>query len=76
MAYREHVDVAMKGLMTSGAQDSELSFLVALGLNHEQQHQELLLTDIKHAFFSESGAISGQSFADGAALDRLIRLSI
>ncbi len=30
--------------------DESLSDLIVLGLNHEQQHQELLLTDIKHAF--------------------------
>jgi ergothioneine biosynthesis protein EgtB len=46
VAYRAHVDEHMRRLME--APDDELEFLVTLGLNHEQQHQELLLTDIKH----------------------------
>jgi ergothioneine biosynthesis protein EgtB len=50
MAYRHHVDAAMSVLL--GARETEVSNLVTLGLHHEQQHQELLLTDIKHAFFS------------------------
>lgn len=45
--YREHVDVAMERVVDSGAAD-DLEFLITLGLHHEQQHQELLLTDIKH----------------------------
>ena len=48
-AYREHVDEHMLKLIESES-GSELDFLVELGLNHEQQHQELLLTDIKHVF--------------------------
>nr|WP_156840313.1 ergothioneine biosynthesis protein EgtB [Novosphingobium aquimarinum] len=44
--YREHVDAAMAPLFAR----PELADLIELGLNHEQQHQELLLTDIKHAF--------------------------
>ncbi len=49
LAYREYVDAAMEDLLSaSGAADDR----VVLGLNHEQQHQELLLTDIKHAFWS------------------------
>jgi ergothioneine biosynthesis protein EgtB len=47
-AYRAHVDAAMVELLSDPG--PELEALVELGLNHEQQHQELLLTDIKHAF--------------------------
>ncbi|MGA9852096.1 MAG: ergothioneine biosynthesis protein EgtB [Gammaproteobacteria bacterium] len=48
MAYRDHVDANMARLLEQQNTDAKLGFLVALGLNHEQQHQELLLTDIKH----------------------------
>lgn len=49
-AYRAHVDAAMDELLTMSAvnQHAELAFRIMLGINHEQQHQELLLTDIKH----------------------------
>ncbi|MGB0721462.1 MAG: ergothioneine biosynthesis protein EgtB [Gammaproteobacteria bacterium] len=49
-AYRAHVDAAMEDLMGSvpDNQWDELVFRVTLGLNHEQQHQELLFMDIKH----------------------------
>jgi ergothioneine biosynthesis protein EgtB len=46
--YRAHVDSAMVRLLSNC--DSEVAKLVVIGLHHEQQHQELLLTDIKHAF--------------------------
>ncbi|MBV8169729.1 MAG: ergothioneine biosynthesis protein EgtB, partial [Alphaproteobacteria bacterium] len=51
-AYRAHVDAAMTDLIDALGDDAHaaLAPLIALGLNHEQQHQELLLTDIKHAF--------------------------
>jgi ergothioneine biosynthesis protein EgtB len=49
MAYRRHVDAAMESLLLRRC---DLAARVQLGLNHEQQHQELILTDIKHAFFS------------------------
>jgi ergothioneine biosynthesis protein EgtB len=45
--YRASVDDAMQKLI-SGENDAAVSDLVVLGLNHEQQHQELLLMDIKH----------------------------
>lgn len=51
LAYRRHVDAAMEEL-TSGGVPDEVRTRVVLGLNHEQQHQELLLTDIKHGFWS------------------------
>ncbi|MVW80107.1 ergothioneine biosynthesis protein EgtB [Bordetella sp. 02P26C-1] len=48
--YREAVDAAMLALIGRLAgSDSAFEELVELGLNHEQQHQELILTDIKHA---------------------------
>ena len=48
--YRHFIDDAIKKLLTTHPEPSVLS-LIELGLHHEQQHQELLLTDIKHAFF-------------------------
>ena len=51
LTFRAHVDWEMGGLLERSI-DEETSRRVMLGLNHEQQHQELALTDIKHAFFS------------------------
>jgi ergothioneine biosynthesis protein EgtB len=49
--YRAHVDRQMTSLLASAAPLSRpLAETIALGLNHEQQHQELLLADLKHAF--------------------------
>lgn len=49
-AYRRHVDEAMCELLADAGADPGLARLVELGLEHERQHQELLLTDILHAF--------------------------
>ncbi|CAN5628384.1 ergothioneine biosynthesis protein EgtB [soil metagenome] len=51
MAYRAHVDAAMQRFMCEcdGAVWARALPLITLGLHHEQQHQELLLTDILHA---------------------------
>jgi ergothioneine biosynthesis protein EgtB len=46
-AYRAHVDAAMERFLESCS--DEVLERVILGVHHEQQHQELLLTDIKHA---------------------------
>ena len=45
LAYRRHVDAAMTPLL--GGEDAELAGRIELGLQHEQQHQELIVTDIK-----------------------------
>jgi ergothioneine biosynthesis protein EgtB len=47
-AYRDHVDAAMLRLLPDAA--SRVSDLAQLGLQHEQQHQELLVTDMLHGF--------------------------
>ncbi len=47
VAYRRHVDDAIAALLER-RDDEGLRFRIELGLNHERQHQELLLTDIKH----------------------------
>ena len=48
-AYRTHVDRAMASLMQDDLSPA-VAALIELGCNHEQQHQELLLTDILHLF--------------------------
>ena len=50
LGYRSRVNEHMQRLLGQHAGNAQLEFLVMLGLNHEQQHQELLLTDIKHLF--------------------------
>ena len=52
LAYRQFVDAAMEDLAGSNNLPDAARERIVLGLNHEQQHQELLLTDIKHAFWS------------------------
>jgi ergothioneine biosynthesis protein EgtB len=51
-AYRRHVDTALVKLLreADAATLDKVGPLVEIGLNHEQQHQELMLTDILHAF--------------------------
>jgi ergothioneine biosynthesis protein EgtB len=77
-AYRAHVDVAVVALIES-ADDAQLQRIVPvleIGLHHEQQHQELLWTDILHAFaqnptfpaydkdWSSPAAQPGETFAE------------
>ena len=49
--YRRHVDEQIMRLLDQSARLPDALFsAIVLGLNHEQQHQELILTDIKHLF--------------------------
>ncbi len=54
-AYRLYVDEAMVHLLTHGASAGGAG-LVELGINHEQQHQELIVTDVKNGLVDESSA--------------------
>jgi len=51
-AYRDHVGAAMARFALRAAEPAwdEAAPMIELGLHHEQQHQELILTDIKHVF--------------------------
>ena len=51
LRYREHVDAAMERLFEQEP-EAEALRRIELGANHEEQHQELLLTDILNAFFT------------------------
>ncbi len=52
LGYRDQVDARMARAFERGDFDQSLCQRITLGLHHEQQHQELLLTDIKHALWS------------------------
>jgi len=49
LRYRHQIDERLLNLMASKPVDRERDEVITIGLHHEQQHQELLLTDIKHA---------------------------
>jgi ergothioneine biosynthesis protein EgtB len=51
LAYRGDVDRRVLALLERAELAADLAQLMELGLQHEQQHQELLLTDVKHLFF-------------------------
>ncbi|HSM87784.1 MAG TPA: ergothioneine biosynthesis protein EgtB [Candidatus Limnocylindrales bacterium] len=65
--YRRHVDQQVQTLLASSAADDAVLKLVELGANHEQQHQELLVTDIKHAFWSNPVRPAYQSVVPAAS---------
>jgi len=51
LAYRRHVDEGMEALFdAAGSLPAERTEVVTIGLHHEQQHQELMLTDVLHLF--------------------------
>jgi ergothioneine biosynthesis protein EgtB len=55
LAYRTHVDAAIAQFLETAIEfpsNAEAVRRIALGLEHEQQHQELIATDIKHALFT------------------------
>ncbi|MBW2241544.1 MAG: ergothioneine biosynthesis protein EgtB [Deltaproteobacteria bacterium] len=55
MAYREHVDAAMLRVLEAGALGAPGRAVVEVGLQHEQQHQELILSDVKHLLARNPG---------------------
>lgn len=63
-SYRQHVDAGMRVLIASAGDDvwAEAAPLIVLGLHHEQQHQELILMDILHAFSKNSVAPAYQTY--------------
>lgn len=73
--YRAHVDAALARLFDEGVVDSSpdpLAALIELGINHEQQHQELLLTDILSLFAVEPlrpAYRQTQTLAQSSAID-------
>jgi ergothioneine biosynthesis protein EgtB len=77
--YRTHVDAAVCALIESAKDLTQLIPVIEIGLHHEQQHQELLLTDILHAFsLNETHPAYDpdwqwpQPASEGAAADALI----
>jgi ergothioneine biosynthesis protein EgtB len=66
LRYRSHVDEHMERLLEEMPEPEVLS-RVELGANHEEQHQELLLTDILHAFYTNP--LRPAYLGDGVAVE-------
>ncbi len=73
-AYREFVDAALDRLFDT-ALTPEAAELIELGINHEQQHQELLLTDILSLFAAEPLKSAYRETAPGVAVGEAAALS-
>jgi ergothioneine biosynthesis protein EgtB len=65
--YRAHVDAAVADALAGRVLDAPALAALELGLNHEQQHQELILTDLKHAFAQNALAPVYRARPAGAA---------
>jgi ergothioneine biosynthesis protein EgtB len=75
LSYRRHVDEAMGGLFrtSSDAAFAPLAARIELGLHHEEQHQELILTDVLAAFFEHpSGPALRSSSTSTRARPRVV----
>ena len=53
LGYRAHIDAGLDALFAGGHVTDDVAALIDIGINHEQQHQELLLTDILSLFASQ-----------------------
>ena len=56
--YRKHVNQEIKNLLQSSDNNKKINFLIELGINHEEQHQELIYMDIKFIFNTNPQKIS------------------
>jgi ergothioneine biosynthesis protein EgtB len=73
LRYRKYVDDQVERLLEESP-DPELLSRVELGVNHEEQHQELLLTDVLHAFYTNPlrpAYLEGGAGTEGAAAEPL-----
>ncbi len=77
-AYRQAIDERVAALLTSSAIDRSLLDVLELGLHHEQQHQELIVTDLKHHLWKNPlrpayrAAIEDQLFAVPATAQEFV----
>ena len=78
LEYRRHVDAAVSALLASDLQEHEGDILrrVVLGLEHEQQHLELIATDFKHGLFTNPLQpaylpLKGTSFSAAAVWEQM-----
>ena len=72
LRYRAHVDEAVDRLLSGDDVPDEALTRIELGLNHEEQHQELLITDIKHALFTnplQPAYLDGEPERDGSHIE-------